>query len=484
MYVGPPGNASVVEGHYQYMEDLRQLVRRAPVWRGSQRQNWGGVSTPLVHEAWVRELRNHPDQEYATYLLDGNKNGFRVGYQSPLSGLVSAKKNMGSVQECPQVVDDYIQKECQRGSVLGPLSGVPEAEVHISRFGIIPKSGQPGKWRLILDLSYPESRSVNDGISRDLCSLSYASVDDAIKAILSLGQGTQLAKLDLESAYRMIPIHPGDRWMFGMRWKGKLYMDKALPFGLRSAPKIFTAVADGLMWVMCEHGVQWGLHYLDDYMFFGPKSSNECEEALRQALRVCAELGVRVSQHKVEGPSSAIIFWGILLDTEKLEARLPEAKLRRLLTLLRAWQGRRRCKKRELLSLIGHLQHASKVIPAGRSFLRRMIDTSTLVKKLHHHIRLNKGFRSDLQWWLQYLEIWNGCRMHDVYQVHEAIGSGDFGCIRIMGLWSSVQFYFSKGIASSTSATYKAGQNRYLKFCVAISVSPLPLRIFVVMCLI
>ena len=50
---------------------------------------------------------------------------------------------MGSVQECPQVVDDYVQKECQRGSVLGPLSGVPEAEVHISRFGIIPKSGQP-----------------------------------------------------------------------------------------------------------------------------------------------------------------------------------------------------------------------------------------------------------------------------------------------------------------------------------------------------
>ena len=141
---------------------------------------------------------------------------------------------------------------------------------------------------------------------------------------------------------------------------------------------------------------------------------------------MCAELGV---QHKVKGPSSAIIFWGILLDTEKLESHVPKTKLRRLLTVLRAW---RRCKKRELLSLIGHLQHASKVIPVGSSFLRRMIDTSILVKKLHHHIRLNKGVRSDLQWWLQYLEMWNVCRMMST----KSIKPSDLRCIRIMGLWS------------------------------------------------
>ena len=190
----------------------------------------------------------------------------------------------------------------------------------------------------------------------------------------------------------------------------------------------------------------------------GPKGSNKCEEVLRQAVRVCAELGVRVSQHKVEGPSSAIIFWGILLETEKLEARLPEAKLRRLLTLLRrAW---RRCKKRELLSLIGHLQHASKVIPAGRSFLKRMIDTSTLVKKLHHHIRLNKGFRSDLQWWLQYLEMW---RMMST----KSIKPSDLRCIRIMafsmtGAWFQLGIgwctFHSKGIAAHSGRLCNLGQ--------------------------
>ena len=53
-----------------------------------------------------------------------------------------------------------------------------------------------------------------------------------------------IAKVDVRSAYRNIPIHPDDRWLLGMMWDGALYIDAALPFGLRSAPKIFTAVAD------------------------------------------------------------------------------------------------------------------------------------------------------------------------------------------------------------------------------------------------
>jgi len=43
-------------------------------------------------------------------------------------------------------------------------------------------------------------------------------------------------RFDIESAYRLIPVHPNDRPLLGMIWKGKLYVDTTLPFGLRSAP--------------------------------------------------------------------------------------------------------------------------------------------------------------------------------------------------------------------------------------------------------
>ena len=66
------------------------------------------------------------------------------------------------------------------------------------------------KWRLILNLSLPRGKSVNDGISKEWCSLSYLSVDDVVTRVLALGRGTLLAKFDLKAAYRNVPIHPDD----------------------------------------------------------------------------------------------------------------------------------------------------------------------------------------------------------------------------------------------------------------------------------
>ena len=136
-----------------------------------------------------------------------------------------------------------------------------------------------------MDLSHLKGSSVNDGTQSELCSLLYASVDDAVPMILQKGQGTLLAKLDLESVYRIISVHPQDRHLLGMQFDGKLYVDTALPFGLRSAPKI-SALADGLMWIMTQHGIQAALHYLDDYIFLGNPETSECAEALKLALQL------------------------------------------------------------------------------------------------------------------------------------------------------------------------------------------------------
>ena len=128
--------------------------------------------------------------------------------------------------------------------------------MHVSRFGLIPKPHQPGKWKLITDLSLPKGASVNDEVDPQLCSLSYLSVDDTVKRIIGLGSGALFAKIDIESAYRLIPVQPDDRPLLGLEWKGQLYVDGALSFGLRSAHKLFSAVADALLWVLGQYGVR------------------------------------------------------------------------------------------------------------------------------------------------------------------------------------------------------------------------------------
>ena len=71
--------------------------------------------------------------------------------------------------------------------------------------------------------------------------MKYVSVDDAVRVVLELGPGTLLAKLDIQSAYRMIPIHmhPVNRKFLVMSQRGYFYVDSLLPFGLYSAPKVF-----------------------------------------------------------------------------------------------------------------------------------------------------------------------------------------------------------------------------------------------------
>ena len=231
------------------------------------------------------------------------------------------------------------------------------------------------------------------------------------KLLYFWGRGTQLAKLDIKSAYRTVPVHPDDRYLLGMTWQSKTYVDLTLPFGLRSAPKIFNAIADALEWVFRRRGITNTLHYLDDFLFMGPPLSASCAQYLSRAQLTCEELGVPIATEKVEGPSTKIPFLGIELDTESLTLALPAEKLYNLKTMVAGWQGKKSCTKRELLSLIGHLQHACKVVKPGRTFLRRMIDLSTTAQKLHHHIRLNSSFRSDLQWWATFMEQWNGIGM-------------------------------------------------------------------------
>ena len=133
-----------------------------------------------------------------------------------------------------------------------------------------------GRWRLITDLSFPEGTSVNDGISPALCTIQYTSVDNIERAAYRLGPGTLLAKADIKAAYRLVPVHPDDRTLLGVAWNGAHYVDAMLPFGLRSAPKVFTAVADALEWCIRQQGVTGVDHYLDDFVIVAPPAGASC----------------------------------------------------------------------------------------------------------------------------------------------------------------------------------------------------------------
>ena len=140
---------------------------------------------------------------------------------------------------------------------------------------------------------------MNNGIDPQLCSLTYTSVDKVARMAQSLGPGTLMAKLDIKAAYCLVPVHPDDRHILGLEWRGRHYIDGMLPFGLRSAPKIFTAVTDTLESIIRRRGVRYVDHYLDDFIVLGPKGTPVCSQVLDMVLQACADLGVPLAMDKL-----------------------------------------------------------------------------------------------------------------------------------------------------------------------------------------
>ena len=149
------------------------------------------------------------------------------------------------------------------------------------------------------------------------------------------------------------------------------------------------------------------IHYLDDFFTAG-STATACAENLEQTIRVCNDLGAPVKPEKVDGPVKDITFLGIHINSNNMTVSLPPEKKEELRRNIKDFVNKKKATKRELLSLIGKLSFACKVLPAGRIFLRRMIDLSTTVKELHHHIYLSQDFAKDLQWWRQILPGWSG----------------------------------------------------------------------------
>ena len=363
------------------------------------------VNTPLNYLQFERELASHPDKTWVSWLLKAIKHGTTLGYDGPRGPMKAG--NLSSAFQHARIVDEEIAKECDAGRLLGPFETPPLENLKCSGVGVVPKKN--GKWRMIHHLSAPAGQSINDGIAKDNFSLHYSSVDDATRILSRLGKGAFLAKVDLKSAFRMVPVHRDDWELLGIQWKQAFYVDTCLPFGLRSAPYLFNQFAEALQWILQNnYGFECLIHYLDDYLIITPANFSECHYLLTIFLRVCKLLGIPVAFDKVEGPATLIVFLGLELDSVKQQIRLPVDKLEAILKELGEWQQQDKATKRQLLSLIGKLSFAAKAVPAGRLFTRRLIKLSTKAKRLHHHIRLNQEAKADILWWKSFLPSWNG----------------------------------------------------------------------------
>ena len=187
---------------------------------------------------------------------------------------------------------------------------------------------------------------------------------------------------------------------------------------------------------MESRGATSVIRYMDDFLTIA--STHEgCQASLDIMLTTCRLAGFEVQPSKVTRPDCVIEFLGIIIDSSKRELRISEERLEEITYLLQQWNGRSVCTKRELLSLIGKLMFAARVVRSGRTFLGRLIHLSKKVRHLHHRVRISPAAKADIAWWQRCLSSHNGIAAFPAAWVSENTHHiyTDASDLAISGVW-------------------------------------------------
>ncbi|XP_073685315.1 uncharacterized protein [Garra rufa] len=310
----------------------------------------------------------------------------------------------------PDVVNDLIRKEVDSGFMIGPFDKPPFKIFRISPIGVATRKFS-GKKRLIIDLSSPHNStvpSVNSLIPLNEYSLKYHDIDQAVELIKLAGRRAWLAKVDITSAFKVMPIHPDSWHLFGIHWLEKFYFSVRLTFGCKSSPKIFNMLSEAVCWILSNnYAIPHLIHLLDDFLVISPPDAIPAAH-ISTVQKVFSDLGIPIAQEKTMGPATSIEFLGINLDSAKFQASLPKEKIDRIILVSSTLLSSSSCSKRELLSLLGHLNFAMRIIPQGRPFISHLLSLASSVHALEDLITLSHACRNELRLWIMFLKQWNG----------------------------------------------------------------------------
>jgi hypothetical protein len=420
---------------------ISRLTKRTPACRPNTTSSYPTftpsagleVHSTLKPDRWELLLKHYPDPEFPKIISGIARYGARVGYEGPVVRI--RRRNHASILRIPSEISLDIAKEIEASRT----HSLPQF-YYISPLGAVEKrlNGAFNGWRRIHDLSCPRGKSVNDGIKEHFGSLSYQTLDDAVRHIQKHGHRCVLRKRDLKDAFRKIPVSPLDYWLFLFEWDRKVYVDIFLPFGLRTAPFLFNLFGEALHWII---DYVFGLdlvHYLDDFLIF-----NDPDPEFFGAIASYLGLAENTKKRK---DGWVVDFTGIELDSNQMVARLPKDKHDRATHAVQRLLTTGAVTHRTLEKLLGFLSFCARVIPLGRPFLRNLFNLLQRLSHLHPHAMRNitPAARRDLLWWMTLLPQWSGVLLINSTRPKVTIHNDASGVKGIGGWWDKLHAYSTR----------------------------------------
>jgi len=400
--------------------------------------------SPFHLDAWDTFLRLYPGDLRLT-LTNILRFGSLVGYTGPDRYILS--KNLLSANDAPEVMHDKLLDDLRLRRV---VSTIPQPPFISSPLGFAPK--HDGGLRRIHHLSHPPGRSVNEGIPEIFASLDYVTFHAVLDMIVQAGRSCVIMKRDIKDAFRNIPLAPDIQWLLGFHWENQFYKETCLPFGLRTAPFIFNLFAEGFHWILQSY-LNWEFlaHYLDDFINVIPHDLATPDYLAQQAqdYTILTDLLGIPRNDKKDDLGQEVNVLGYLIDTNKMEARLPIDKLERARQAAAKAVTSGSISLADMQSLAGFLSFCSPVVRLGWIFMRRIWTfiasypgSSKFAKR-----RIPSGVLEDLGWWKQLLPDFNGVLFFET-DTRETISLyTDASNIGLGGFWYSDRIWWTEAIS-------------------------------------
>ena len=361
------------------------------------------------------------DEKKRKKIVRGFKKGFRLGYEGPRKNIMRKAPNLKLRVGDKIELWNKVMKEVKHKRYAGPFKKILFKYFIQSPIGLVPKDH--GKdTRLIFHLSYPKTGdSVNSMTPEKICKVKYPDFNDAIQRCMEeiremndslVCDGKQIVysgKSDLKSAFRAVPLRVSEFMLLIMKAENPVdkltyyFLDKCLPFGASISCKIFQDFSDCLAHLQRYRTGKIPINYLDDF-FFTAILKSLCNMQVNAFINICNEIGMPVSLEKTEWASTVLVFLGLLINGKHHIVAIPAEKVYRALNLINEILDRKKMKVIQLQKLCGFLNFLCKSITPGRVFTRRLYAYTAGTKlKPHHHIRLRKEMKMDLNMWKVFL---------------------------------------------------------------------------------
>lgn len=366
----------------------------------------GGLPTPIKASVLDNLLGNYVDKKF---IIQGLQRGFDLGYEGPVAS--QACNNNKSANANLKETTAKVASEVEAGRIAGPFDAPPLLNLKCSPLALREKS-TPGKFRLLHNLSYPhDSSSVNANIPRAVAKTEYATLDEAVFILNSL-DNPFLAKADIAEAFRLLPLAPDNYSLTGFKLCGQYFYDMCMPMGASSACQTFERFSDGIVYILKEkYKVKNIVKVLDDFLFIGD-SHRECALALNSFMDLCGLAGIPVASHKTEGPSKALTFLGIFIDVAAGTLSIPKEKITEYSGDIDEMLANPQATLRDLKRVAGKLSFVSRIIPAGRCFIRRIYDAMSGLKAPYQKCMLSEATREDLRLWFTFFDSYNAMELY------------------------------------------------------------------------